>query len=200
MILDLNMWKNQIFYEPYEYGQYVDTTGKIHTVSNLYTLEDYNRTYLSYDWRKNNTDPLTNETYLDGDKVMNSRYYSIPLKYKGLAFVPSLLAFVSFGLLIWYFGRWKPTPEDPHGGRLKKRKKRGWLNTSRRFFCGNSWRSRQFSHGPVDLTGMTVTKDDGSVSVFGKQTNLIGHDVHHTTAVEVKADGITDLHGNNNNL
>jgi len=33
MILDLNMWKNQIFYEPLRYGQYVDGEGFIYTIS-----------------------------------------------------------------------------------------------------------------------------------------------------------------------
>ena len=28
MILDLNMWKNQIFYNPLEYGQYTDAEGR----------------------------------------------------------------------------------------------------------------------------------------------------------------------------
>jgi len=28
MILDLNMWKNQLFYAPQDYGQYIGTEGK----------------------------------------------------------------------------------------------------------------------------------------------------------------------------
>jgi hypothetical protein len=39
MILDMNMWKNQIFYAPIDYGQYTDSEGKIHTIKDEYSLE-----------------------------------------------------------------------------------------------------------------------------------------------------------------
>lgn len=35
LILDLNMWKNQIFYKPHEYGQYIGPGQKIYTVKDL---------------------------------------------------------------------------------------------------------------------------------------------------------------------
>ena len=80
LILDMNMWKNQIFYSPYEYGQYIAPDNRIHTVRDVYSLENHNETYLNYEWRRNNTNPLTNESYIAGDMVMNSRFYDIPLK------------------------------------------------------------------------------------------------------------------------
>lgn len=63
LILDLNMWKNQIFYKPHEYGQYIGPGQKIYTVKDSESLKDLNRTKLSWEWRSNNTNPLTNRTY-----------------------------------------------------------------------------------------------------------------------------------------
>ncbi|XP_076328958.1 transmembrane protein 117-like isoform X2 [Tachypleus tridentatus] len=39
MILDLNMWKNQIFYSPNVYGQYIGPTNKIYTVDDQEVLK-----------------------------------------------------------------------------------------------------------------------------------------------------------------
>ncbi|KAK8771223.1 hypothetical protein V5799_025531 [Amblyomma americanum] len=38
MLLDLNMWKNQIFYQPADYGQYTGADHKVRTVVNYATL------------------------------------------------------------------------------------------------------------------------------------------------------------------
>ncbi|KAH6935191.1 hypothetical protein HPB50_004379 [Hyalomma asiaticum] len=38
MLLDLNMWKNQIFYQPEDYGQYTGPDNKVRTVINYATL------------------------------------------------------------------------------------------------------------------------------------------------------------------
>lgn len=124
MILDLNMWKNQIFYSPYDFGQYVDGEGKIHTVLDDYSLKNFNESQFTYSFRNGTLDPLTNMSYFSGDSIMNSRYYNISISIKGVAFIPSLLGFVIFGLLIWFFGRFKPTQEDPYAGRLVKRKRK----------------------------------------------------------------------------
>ena len=88
--------------------------------------------------------------------------YCIPLRYKGLAFIPSLLAFTAIGVLVWYFGRWQPTMDDPHGGRLMRRRKHGWLQTSRRFFSGRSWSGRHHSAAGVNLMRGSVAR--GSVA------------------------------------
>ena len=96
---------------------------QIYTVRDEYSLQNYNRTYMNFEWRANNTDPLTNQTYMDGDMLMNTLFMGYPLKYKGLAFIPSLFAFVCFVIFIYYFGRWKPKKDDPYAGRMKKVRK-----------------------------------------------------------------------------
>lgn len=118
-----------MFYEPYDYGQYVDEREKIHSVKDRESLSSENSTMFTYDWRANNTNPLTNDSYLAGDSVMNSRFEGYALGLKCIAFVPSIAAAICFGVLVWHFGRWHPTRDDPHGGRLQKRrrKRRSWL-------------------------------------------------------------------------
>ncbi|XP_038598038.1 transmembrane protein 117 isoform X1 [Tachyglossus aculeatus] len=105
LILDLNMWKNQIFYKPHEYGQYIGPGQKIYTVEDSESLKDLNRTKLSWEWRSNNTNPQTNRTYAEGDMFLHSRFTGTSLDVKCLAFIPSLIAFVWFGFFIWFFGR-----------------------------------------------------------------------------------------------
>ncbi|XP_069905810.1 transmembrane protein 117 isoform X1 [Oryctolagus cuniculus] len=105
LILDLNMWKNQIFYKPHEYGQYIGPGQKIYTVKDSESLKDLNRTRLSWEWRSNHTNPRTNKTYVEGDMFLHSRFIGASLDVKCLAFVPSLIAFVWFGFFIWFFGR-----------------------------------------------------------------------------------------------
>uniref|UniRef100_A0A2D4HT17 Transmembrane protein 117 n=3 Tax=Micrurus TaxID=8634 RepID=A0A2D4HT17_MICLE len=112
LILDLNMWKNQIFYKPHEYGQYIGPGQKIYTVEDLESLKDLNRTKLSWEWRSNNTNPLTNRTYTEDDMFLHSRYIGASLDVKCLAFIPSLLAFALFGFFIWFFGRFHKTDQE----------------------------------------------------------------------------------------
>lgn len=107
LILDLNMWKNQIFYRPYEYGQYVGPGDKIYTVEEPETLVNFNRSTLTYDWRSTNIDPNTNLSYVERDMFLHSRYTGASLDVKCLAFIPSLAAFVLFGFFIWLFGRFQ---------------------------------------------------------------------------------------------
>ncbi|XP_048404338.1 transmembrane protein 117 isoform X2 [Stegostoma tigrinum] len=107
LILDLNMWKNQIFYQPFEYGQYVGPGQKIYTVSDLETLKNLNKTTLNWEWRSTNIDPLTNGTYAQSDLLLHSRYIGARLGIKCLAFIPSILAFILFGFFIWFFGRFQ---------------------------------------------------------------------------------------------
>ena len=105
MILDLNMWKNQIFYDPFTFGQYTDSEGYIYTVSNATFVENANKSTLSYEWRWNHINPITNKTYGEEDMKMNSKYLNYSLGLKGLAFIPSIVAFIVFGLLVWFYGR-----------------------------------------------------------------------------------------------
>ena len=104
MILDLNMWKNQIFYEPFTYGQYTDPEGYIYTVSDRQFLRWGNRTLMTYEWRWNHINPKTNRTYGLEDVRMNSKYKGYSLTLKCIAFVPSIAAFCIFGYLLWLFG------------------------------------------------------------------------------------------------
>lgn len=107
LILDLNMWKNQIFYRPYEYGQYVGPGEKIYTVEEPETLVLFNHSTLTYRWRSSNVDPSTNRTYVERDMFLHSRYVGASLDVKCLAFIPSLAAFVLFGFFVWLFGRFQ---------------------------------------------------------------------------------------------
>ncbi|KAK1887814.1 Transmembrane protein 117 [Dissostichus eleginoides] len=116
LILDLNMWKNQIFYQPYEYGQYVGPGEKIFTVEEPETLRFFNRSTLTYEWRSTNINPDSNLTYVERDMFLHSRWTGSGLDIKCLAFIPSLAAFVLFGFFVWWFGRFQDSetfPENP---------------------------------------------------------------------------------------
>uniref|UniRef100_A0A672SJF7 Transmembrane protein 117 n=1 Tax=Sinocyclocheilus grahami TaxID=75366 RepID=A0A672SJF7_SINGR len=126
LILDLNMWKNQIFYKPYEYGQYVGPGEKIYTVEDPETLRDFNRSTLTWEWRSTNIDPRTNQTYVQRDMFLHSRYVGASLDVKCLAFIPSLAAFVLCGFFIWLFGRFQdsetfPENQDKSYERIKRK-------------------------------------------------------------------------------
>lgn len=105
IILDLNMWKNQIFYDPFTFGQYIDSGGYIYSVLDQDFLNSANKTMLSYEWRSQNINPATNQTFSQTDPRMNSKYLAFPLSVKGIAFIPSIVAFLIFGCLIWRYGR-----------------------------------------------------------------------------------------------
>lgn len=105
MILDLNMWKNQIFYDPFSYGQYTDSEDHIYTVCNRTWLKNATEEMLTYAWRFNNTNPWTNVTYGLEDIKTNSKYIGYSLSVKGIAFGPSIFAFVLFGFLAKKFSR-----------------------------------------------------------------------------------------------
>ena len=134
----MNMWKNQIFYSPYDYGQYTGPEGKIYTVQDQYSLETFNETLTTFDYRNSTTNPNTNLTYVSTDTHMNSRYYRFHLGVKGIAFIPSVCMFITFGVMIWMFGRFKPTENDPYAGRLKKR-----IKKKKRFSFRISWKRRE---------------------------------------------------------
>ena len=61
ILLDLNMWKNQIFYTPYQYGQYVDDFGRIYTVMDQYSLDHANSSTLTFEYRNVTINPDTKE-------------------------------------------------------------------------------------------------------------------------------------------
>ncbi|XP_073508139.1 transmembrane protein 117 [Phyllobates terribilis] len=111
LILDLNMWKNQIFYKPPAYGQYIGPGQKIYTVEDSESLRKLNQTTLSWEWRSNHSDPYTNQSYVDGDMFLHSRFTGASLNVKCLAFIPSLMAFVLFGFFISLFGRFQKSEQ-----------------------------------------------------------------------------------------
>ncbi|XP_070200013.1 transmembrane protein 117-like isoform X2 [Littorina saxatilis] len=128
ILLDLNMWKNQIFYVPYDYGQYVDAEGRIHSVNDDYTINNLNETLVSFAYRNATVaDNTTGQRYIELDNIMNARYNGYSVGLKAIAFVPCICVFITFFIFIGVYGRLpKPTKEDPYAGRLKKRKKRGF--------------------------------------------------------------------------
>lgn len=141
MLLDLNMWKNQIFYNPYDYGQYTDPDGGIYTVQDDYSLETFNKTQTTYEFRNSTINPDTGNAYIAADTHMNTKYHGYSMLIKGIAFIPSIAALIVFGVLIAKFGRFKPTKKDPYAGRLKKRirKRLSFKNLSFRL----PWRRRE---------------------------------------------------------
>lgn len=112
IILDLNMWKNQIFYSPFIFGQYTNPEGYIYSVLDTKFIDNANETVLSYEWRSSNINPATNQSYATNDPRMNSKYLEFPLALKGIAFIPSIAAFLTFGCLIWRYGREKFVVEE----------------------------------------------------------------------------------------
>ncbi|KFM69867.1 Transmembrane protein 117, partial [Stegodyphus mimosarum] len=123
MILDLNMWKNQIFYIPAEYGQYTGPDHKVFSIPDVYLLATKNYSQWTYEIRSTQIDPLTNKTLLEGDISMNSRYLGYPLSVKGMAFMPSLIGFAMFGILTYLYGRFPPPTERLVYGRHGRRKR-----------------------------------------------------------------------------
>ncbi|KAL9955543.1 hypothetical protein ACROYT_G036881 [Oculina patagonica] len=112
IILDLNMWKNQIFYSPFIFGQYTSPEGYIYSVLDTNFIDTANETTLSYEWRSQNINPATNESFASTDARMNSKYLDFALALKGIAFIPSIAAFLTFGTLIWVYGREKFVVEE----------------------------------------------------------------------------------------
>lgn len=107
MLLDMNMWKNQILYTPVDFAQYVDGEGMIWSPMDKFTLDNYkNQTKLmTYDFRNVTINPLTNRTYISDDFHVITRYRDYALGLKGVAFIPVIITFICFGVLIWIFGR-----------------------------------------------------------------------------------------------
>ena len=118
------MWKNQIFYKPFNYGQYVDNEGRIHNVEDDYSLYSGNETIISYEYRNTTINPVTGKLYILNDSMMNARYNGYSMAFKALAFVPCITIFICFGVFIAKYGRYaKPTSENPYAGRLRKRRR-----------------------------------------------------------------------------
>ena len=162
-MLDLNMWKNQIIYNPPDYGQYVDPVHhKVYTVSDPLILATENRSLWEFNTRASQINPLTNETFIKSDLVINSRYLGYPAFIKAMAFLPIAagmqlishgcplsvtlttrlpIGFILFFTLISQYGRFPPKTDVSAGGRLKKRAS-SWRRERRDSRLGGyiSWR------------------------------------------------------------
>lgn len=90
MILDLNMWRSQLWYNPSAYGQYTDDRGRIYTVTDYNFLATANETTLSYAYRwetyKNRSvgDPEPPGYY---DHMTASTFQNFNVSFKGNFFV-----------------------------------------------------------------------------------------------------------------
>ncbi|KAL1116138.1 hypothetical protein AAG570_005633, partial [Ranatra chinensis] len=104
MMLDLNMWKNQIFYYPDKFGQYIGPNNKIHTVSDQNILKTGNDSLWSWEFRSkiNQTSGLP---YYYEDMKMNSMFLDYPLTLKCTAFIPSIVTLSLFISLVYLYGR-----------------------------------------------------------------------------------------------
>ena len=160
----MNMWKNQIFYEPFPYGQYIDSEDKIYTVVDVVSLTTHNESQLNYEWRSTTINPLTNLTYIHGDFKMNSKFTNSTLSTRGLAFMPSLAAFLMFFLFVWFFGRNPPTEDDHYAGRLKRKRRPSRWERFRTSLMGNSLLRHGNRPEPVDKSEPVSKEPEMSIS------------------------------------
>lgn len=101
MLLDLNMWKNQVIYKPSEYGQYVHPVTKmVHTVND--TIAQRKALLVpdikwNYNSRLAEKDPATNKSLVENDLMVYARYFGYPFFIKAL----SLFPIAGGKLLLW---------------------------------------------------------------------------------------------------
>ncbi|XP_023704147.1 uncharacterized protein LOC111862740 isoform X2 [Cryptotermes secundus] len=100
MLLDLNMWKNQIFYNPKDFGP----DDKIRTVNDRDLLVTRNTSYWTWESRTH-INPDTGLPHYEEDMQMNSRFMNYPLSVKWTAFIPSVIGLVLFVSLVSLYGR-----------------------------------------------------------------------------------------------
>ena len=163
MILDMNMWKNQIYYEPFDYGQYTDPDGYIYTVSDRDFIANATRDMMSYAWRWNHTDPLTNLTYGSQDHKMNSRYIDFPFRIKGIAFFPSLFGFAVFGLLAKLLSGRKQAADAKSPKRDPSESDSAMQNLSR----FQDLEADPTSLASLNVRGNNITSEEGGVASAG---------------------------------
>ena len=68
MLFDLNMWKNQIFYYPSKYGQYIGIGNRVVTVTNQTILQSNDPSLWSYEARAQ-INPESGLPYINGKKL-----------------------------------------------------------------------------------------------------------------------------------
>lgn len=92
MLLDLNMWKNQVIYEPSEYGQYVHPVTKMVYTVNDTTIQQGEWVVSDVKWNYNSRlsgkDPFTNQSLVENDLKVYARYVGYPFFIKSLSLIP----------------------------------------------------------------------------------------------------------------
>nr|XP_046914791.1 uncharacterized protein LOC124495451 [Dermatophagoides farinae] len=126
MMLDLNMWKNQVIYYPPDYGQYVDAnTKRVCSITDQKSITVLHRGDGMIEWTYKNRsqmiDPQTNRTYIEEDLMIYARYFGFAWVYKMASLIPILAGFAFFLFLVYFYGRFPPKTDASLGGRLPKR-------------------------------------------------------------------------------
>ena len=67
------MWKNQIFYTPFDFGQYVNDTLEIYTIRDMESLVNANRSQVTFAYRSSHNSSR-GVPFMDTDTWMYSRY------------------------------------------------------------------------------------------------------------------------------
>ncbi|KAK8739321.1 hypothetical protein OTU49_003576 [Cherax quadricarinatus] len=167
MILDLNMWKNQIFYSPAPYGQYIDPVSRhVYSVEDPVFVNEGNETLWTWEARSE----INNETglpYREQDMFMYSRFMEYSVAVKCTALIPNILGFIMLFTLVSLYGRFPPNQDGTYGGRLKKKRR-------------SSWRRERWSateHYYRDLSSETQNSDKRTLRIkralkIAKTTNL----------------------------
>jgi len=106
MIFDLNMWKNQIFYYPEKYGQYIATEHKVYTVTNESILMTNDHELWTFHARSM-FNPETSLPFMEEDMYMNSRFLGYSMWIKSTAFIPCVCGFIVFITISATYGRIK---------------------------------------------------------------------------------------------
>ncbi|CAN7999094.1 unnamed protein product, partial [Ixodes hexagonus] len=113
MLLDLNMWKNQIFYYPPDYGQYTTADNKVRTVASYAVLATGNREL----WSCKAYFPIKN-MIKDPHTIDTIPTYDIGIKNVSFDQAFDLR---KRGMLTYLYGRFPPKTDATAGGRLKRR-------------------------------------------------------------------------------
>ncbi|KAI7690547.1 hypothetical protein SSS_05460 [Sarcoptes scabiei] len=152
MMLDLNMWKNQIIYYPLDYGQYVGPKSKVISITDQSSIETMSK--WSFELRKRMINLETNRTFFEDDLKIEARYTGSAWIIKATSLIPILIGFISFLWLVYIYGRFPPKTDISLGGRLPKR-------NSTQF--RSSWRRERREEGRsarIDWPGITIYENE----------------------------------------
>lgn len=94
MMLDLNMWKNQIIYYPLDYGQYVGPKSKVISITDQSSIETMSK--WSFELRKRMINLETNRTFFEDDLKIEARYTGSAWIIKATSLIPILIGMKRF--------------------------------------------------------------------------------------------------------